>query len=529
MRLLPIIACALGLALVGARAADPSRPARRVVVVVFDGMRPDFVTPELTPHLWRLASGGTFFAHHHPVFVCATEVNGTALGTGSYPARSSVIANTEFRPAIDPQQAVAIQALATIRRGDEASGGRFLGAPTVAELLHLQGMRTVIAGSKPVALLLDRATRADNPDSSPVLFEGSALPAGAFEAVLRAEGPFPPISAAQDKQARDRWTTRALIGPLWGGGVPAYTVLWLAEPDFSQHATGPGSRQSLAAIKSSDANLGLVLAELDRRGLRGSTDVLVVSDHGFTTVGAKVDVAVDLSTAGFHAARAALGGLRPGAVLVVGQGGSSLIYVGADDPEVCRRLAAYIQVQDWCGVVFSRQPWEGTFPLAAAHLDSPQAPDLIVSLRWVPGSSKTGAPGLQTSDLAPTSKEVGSHASLSPYDMHNILIAAGPDIRTGVTDTLPSGNTDLAPTILWILGLQGEALREDGRVLSEALRMEAPALKSYELKRLTARRQTAGGAWNQYLQVSEVNGVRYLDEGNGAFTVGASVPADEYP
>ncbi len=113
--------------------------------------------------------------------------------------------------------------------------------------------------------------------------------------------------------------------------------------------------------------------------------------------------------------------------------------------------------------------------------------------------------------------------------MHNTLVAAGPDFRTGVTDTLPSGNTDLAPTILWILGLQGEALR-DGRPGPErGVAVDAPALKSYELKRLTARRQTAGGAWNQYLQVSEVNGVRYLDEGNGAFTVGASVPADEYP
>ena len=38
---------------------------------------------------------------------------------------------------------------------------------------------------------------------------------------------------------------------------------------------------------------------------------------------------------------------------------------------------------------------------------------------------------------------------------------------------------------------------------------------------MAASRRTAGGEWNQYLQVSEVNGVRYLDEGNGAFTAGA--------
>ncbi|MFZ1054415.1 MAG: hypothetical protein WAN79_01980, partial [Opitutaceae bacterium] len=81
----------------------------------------------------------------------------------------------------------------------------------------------------------------------------------------------------------------------------------------------------------------------------------------------------------------------------------------------------------------------------------------------------------------------------------------------------PSGNTDLAPTILWILGLRGEIAHMDGRVLGEALSSQAPPLRAYQVQRLEATRVTAGGAWRQYLEVSEVNGVRYLDEGNGAF------------
>jgi predicted AlkP superfamily pyrophosphatase or phosphodiesterase len=55
-------------------------------------MRPDFVSAETTPHLWQLAQRGVTFAHHHPVFLSATEVNGTALATGAYPSRSFVIA-----------------------------------------------------------------------------------------------------------------------------------------------------------------------------------------------------------------------------------------------------------------------------------------------------------------------------------------------------------------------------------------------------------------------------------------------------
>ncbi len=501
-----------------ARAADPAAPpGHRVVVVVFDGMRPDFVSEETTPNLWRLASEGVFFAHHHPVYLSATEVNGTAIATGAYPSRSTIIANVDFRPRIDPQLPVAIEAPANIRRGDEVSGGRYIAAPTVAEILRGRGMRTVVAGSKQVALLHDRALRANAPGVSPVLYEGAALPQEAEAPMAGLLGGFPPIAEDQDKVARDAWTTGALLGTLWGESVPPYTLLWLAEPDFSQHATGPGSEQSLRAIRSSDDNLGRVLAELDRRGLRATTDVFVVSDHGFSTVAWKVDVAAELSTAGFQTGRVALGGLKPGAVVVVGNGGSSLLYVGGHDPEVCRRLAAYLQVQDWAGVVFSREPLEGTFPLSEAHIDSLEAPDLVLSLRWSHARSQTGAPGLQTSDMAPRAKKAGNHASLSRYDMHNTLVAAGPDLRRGIVDTLPSGNTDIAPTVMWILGLGDEAARMDGRVLGEALAVAAPPLRSYEARRLEAHRDTAGGTWRQYLEVSEVNGVRYLDEGNGEF------------
>ena len=507
---------ALALTFVSAQFAAGSADSRHVLVVVWDGMRPDFVTAATTPNLWRLAQRGVFFAHHHPVYLSATEVNGTAIATGAYPAHSFVIANSDFRPPIDPQKEIAIEDPATIRRGDEVSAGHYLGAPTVAEILHAHGVPTIIAGSKQVALLHDRARRPNDPGVSPVLYEGAVLPPRLEDPLAAALGPFPPIAKRQDKIARDAWTTQALLSQLWRGGVPPYSLLWLAEPDFSQHATGPGSEQSLEAIKSSDTNLGLVLANLEKRGLLDTTDVMVVSDHGFSTVGRKVDVAVELSKGGFAATRVALGGLQSGSVLAISNGGSTLLYVGGHEADVCRRLAAFLQQQDWAGVIFSREPLDGTFPLADAHIDSPQAPDFVLSLRRSHAKNATSPPGLQVSDLSPKAKKEGNHASLSAYDMHNTLVATGPDFRGGVTDTLPSANTDLAPTILWLLGFHAEAAKMDGRVLSEALDVgDAPALKSYEVKRLTARHEGAGGVWEQYLQVSEVNGVRYLDEGNG--------------
>jgi len=508
----------LSLALAAATpAVATDNPAERhAVVVVWDGMRPDFVDEQTTPHLWALAQTGVFFASHHPVYLSATEVNGTAIATGMYPAHSLVIANTDYRPRIDPENSVGIEVPSVVRKGDEASGGHYLGATTVAEFLHARGLATVIAGSKQVALLHDRARRSNEPGVSPVLYQGAALPPGLEAVLTQALGDFPPAAKPDDKTARDAWTTQALIGPLWKNGVPPCTLLWLAEPDSTQHATGPGSAASLAAIKSSDDLLGRVLAELDRRGLRASTDVFVVSDHGFSTINRKVDVAAELAAAGFDARRAVAGGLKPGEVMTVSNGGTTLLYVGDHDAALCRNLVAYLQKQDWTGVIFSRAPLEGTFPLATVQLDSPEAPDLVVSLHWTHDRSATGTPGLMASDMKSTSEKTGNHTSLSFYDMHNTLVAAGPDFRAGVRDTLPSANTDLAPTVLWILGFKDEAIRRDGRVLGEALAGAAPPLRSFEIKRLTARRDLGDGrAWEQYLNVSEVNGVQYFDEGNG--------------
>jgi membrane-anchored protein YejM (alkaline phosphatase superfamily) len=45
---------------------------RHVVVVVWDGMRPDFVSEQNTPALWQLAREGVVFRNHHSVYPSAT-------------------------------------------------------------------------------------------------------------------------------------------------------------------------------------------------------------------------------------------------------------------------------------------------------------------------------------------------------------------------------------------------------------------------------------------------------------------------
>ena len=104
-------------ALICSNAADSEK---HVVLVVWDGMRPDFVNQTNTPTLYGLANRGAFFAHHHPVYVSSTEVNGTALATGDYPENSGIIGNREFHSDIDPLGAFATESLAAMQQGGRA-------------------------------------------------------------------------------------------------------------------------------------------------------------------------------------------------------------------------------------------------------------------------------------------------------------------------------------------------------------------------------------------------------------------------
>ena len=80
--------------------------------------------------------------------------------------------------------------------------------------------------------------------------------------------------------------------------------------------------------------------------------------------------------------------------------------------------------------------------------------------------------------------------------------------------TIPSGNIDIAPTILWILGVEPKQ-RPSGRVLKEAPARDGQHSTGREAHLLEASYSAGGLAWRQYLKYSEVNGVRYFDEGNG--------------
>jgi arylsulfatase A-like enzyme len=498
-----------------AAAIVPAKPQHHVVVVVWDGMRPDFVTEQNTPTLWKLAREGVTFRNHHAVYPSVTMVNGTALATGVYPGRSGIIANHVYRPDIDPHHAVDVELQPIVTKGDELSSGKYIAAPTIAELVQRTGTRSLIAAAKTVGLLLDRHPKELGANNSVTLFQGEAVPSIALAAITEKLGPFPSAHLQ-----RDSWTTKALMDVLWKDSIPAFSILWLGEPDLTQHETAPGTPAALAAIKSADQNLASVLSAIDERKARATTDVFVVSDHGFSTIRRSLDLPKILSDAGFAAMTEFNAEPKAGDIMLAGNGGSVLFYVTRHDETVTRRLVEFLQQSDFAGVIFTKQPMEGTFSLEQANIQNDHAPDVVMAFRWDPSKNQFDIPGMIDADWQRAAGK-GTHATLSRFDMHNTLIAAGPDFKRGETDDLPSGNVDLAPTILQILGIKPTS-RMDGRILFEAMTAATPSGKP-ETKKIDATKNFQSGTWRQSLQVSLVGSTVYLDEGNGAFA--ANEPA----
>lgn len=493
---------------------------RHVVLVVWDGMRPDFVNVTNTPTLYALSKQGVFFAHNHPVYVSSTEVNGTALATGDYPQHSGIIGNREFHPEIDPLMPFGTDSLDAMRKAD--GHGHYLNTATIAQILQQQGRHTMIAGTKPVVLLQDHANHSS--DSGDVVLEaGEVFPTNTLPTLIHALGPFRDNGIS--KTNRDIWTTRSLTELLWKNGVPAFSQLWLAEPDNTQHTTGVGSPQSLAAIRNSDYALARVVAELKAKGVFDTTDIFVVSDHGFSSVSTNVDMEVRLRRAGFKAFRQFEKPPVKGDVLLVGLGGSALLYVTGHDEQTIDRLVQYLQTDDSVGTIFTARAKPGTFALEDALIHSSEAPDVVIAFRWTNAVNEHGAPGYIISESQGSNitdiKQRATHASLSPFDLHNTLIAAGPDLRSGFVDETPSGNVDVAPTILKILDIKPPQAM-DGRVLSEALATSDGNALKVENKELRSQAKLPSGEWTQTLHFTEVDGVRYLDEATGEFTPNGS-------
>ena len=89
---LSVVCAVVALAAVVAGQTPAPSPHAQLVIVV-DGLRPDYVTPELMPRLTRLGQRGIVFNAHHSVLPTVTRVNASSMVTGTYPETHGLLGN----------------------------------------------------------------------------------------------------------------------------------------------------------------------------------------------------------------------------------------------------------------------------------------------------------------------------------------------------------------------------------------------------------------------------------------------------
>ena len=102
----------LGLALAAVLLAWPAGPttesakASRQLLIVLDGLRPDYVTPAVMPALHALGRQGVVFEQHHAVYPTVTRVNASSIASGVYPGTHGLMGNSGLPIKMPPEISV---------------------------------------------------------------------------------------------------------------------------------------------------------------------------------------------------------------------------------------------------------------------------------------------------------------------------------------------------------------------------------------------------------------------------------------
>ena len=296
---------------------------------------------------------------------------------------------------------------------------------------------------------------------------GAEACSSAGRALLAQLDPPPAASAARAAWIADLFRTRFLPAP------PAATILWLCEPDTTGHYGGLGSVEQLAALRVADAAFGRILDDWQAGPHRDTLQIAVASDHGQTTVAGHQDV------------QSVLADFRDCTLL---PGSSAGIVVPGGDAARITEVAEWLTHQEWCGAIYAADGATlppGVLPRSALLADHPRAAHVLFTLRTSPGRSAAGLPGTSLYDGA-LKIGAGTHGGLSAAELHIVLMLAGSRVRPGGVSEWPAGLTDIAPTVLAVLGLGGAAAM-DGRILAEAFvdgtpPADSPASETWEAR-----------------------------------------------
>jgi arylsulfatase A-like enzyme len=485
------------LAMLAASLAQAQEESPLVLVIVVDGLRPDYVTPDWMPTLHSLAERGVFFEQHHAAIPTVTRVNSPSLSTGSYPETHGLMGNSVYFPSVDAEKALNTSDYENLFKIREAEG-KLLTATTIGEVLEASGKQflAISSGSSGSSYLL-------NPELSGagIINVDIILPESLRPRVEAVAGPVPEDS--MPATPRVKWSIDAYLELGLKEIRPDVTFIWMTDPDHTAHSKGIGDPVMVESLRGVDEQIGRILEAHEQLGLTARMNIMVTADHGFSTNTGGINLALFLRQNGFASG-----------VHVAGDA----IYVNSNDPDRIEAIVALLREQETIGPIFTRGvqgDWAtgsvpGTLSFESIHWQHDRSADILVFPAWGDAKNAYGFQG----DTA--TGGVAGHGSTSRWDIHNTLIAAGPAFKSGVRSGVPSANPDVAPTALRILGIDPPATMT-GRVLIEAL-VDGPDPNSVSVRRGVVPRTAPGTTRESRLSWAEVDGRRYIDSAGLATT-----------
>ena len=481
-----------------------------VLIIGFDGLRPDAVTPERMPNLSRFMSAWCVCQGHRAVFPTETYVNHPTIYSGAYPGRHGIIANMYYNrpgtvqtPFFDGSRVDSIEA--------NDAGQSLFQVRTMGEILGDAGMTMRVIGS-------------NSAGSTRLKHHTAHRYPGHLNLPMR------DISCTIPQQEKNSWQLRlgegypltlpdlsgslAVVDSFFQVEVPRgladVTVLWIGEPDHSCHYDGVDGATTVEAQHQADALFGKIVDWWEQQGQE--VQLVVLSDHGHVTVERHSNLRGTLACAGLRVidhADIEAGASPEDADFVIAGAYCGGLWPTRPDQEVLNRALETLLGYNETGMLFCPEPKNGTLPegifpeslVLSAHSRSPD-------IRFITkGDPERGVIAMESG--LPIGG--GAHGGLLPQELSSLCVFAGSRFKTSWQNTLPSGPADIAATVLSLLGFNGSTTDAlDGRILSECMaehesRVDTPPKK----ETFTAEH----GNFRQVLESTLYQGRVYLDKG----------------
>ncbi|SHI66574.1 Predicted pyrophosphatase or phosphodiesterase, AlkP superfamily [Roseomonas rosea] len=449
----------------------PHPQASRVLIVLFDGLRPDLVTPDRMPALSAFLADARRFTEASSVFPSLTRVCATTIATGQPPAVSGIIQNAFPDAAAQEGRFLNTASAEDMRRAARHHGPGFVATPRFADALAAAGRRFALvhSGSAGGAYLLDPRARANGSAVMSLAGREASETPELWDAVTARIGA-PPVAA--DKVPLMDYAGKAMAEVVLPELRPDVALLWLTEPDWSFHYSGMDTPATRAALRASDDAFARVLAAAAALPQAERMAVIAMSDHGHVGTTEPFDLVGELDALGFQGTLD-----RPGEDLSIAAGTLCWLWPSVADAVRLGRLVAALREKAWCGALLAaggngiEGPWPGTFDLALLNVEHPRSAPLLLGMRGGPEPDRWGLAGNSPIVGKDFPLGGGMHGGLHRQEMANLIALRMAGVEAG-EDAAPVGLIDIAPTLLSLLGvaptapmagrsvLAGEAPRE---------------------------------------------------------------------